>query len=101
MIVRRLVSGDELAPAIALLQRFFREEGFATSNDVIAQRTQILASLETCLLLVAEKDGVAIGVATLSSEFGIEYGWWAELGDLYVVPPERGQGIAQALIAAA
>ena len=46
-------------------------------------------------------DGQTVGVATVSSEFGIELGWWAEMGDLYVVPAARGQGVAKALVEAA
>jgi GNAT superfamily N-acetyltransferase len=37
-------------------------------------------------------------VATVSLEFGIEYGWSAEMGDLYVVPAWRGRGVSRALI---
>ena len=48
------------------------------------------------------KDGeITTGVATLSLEFGIEFGWSAEIGDLYVVPEWRGKGISRALVLAA
>ena len=43
---------------------------------------------------------MAIGVATVSLEFGIEFGWSAEMGDLYVVLERRGQGVSQALVRA-
>lgn len=101
MNVRRLKGGDDLSGATALLQRFFAEEGFDTPADLIATRAASLAALDICLLLVAERDGQTIGVATVSSEFGIELGWWAEMGDLYVVQSARGQGVARALVEAA
>ncbi len=99
--IRQLSSGDDLSEAIELLQRFFVEEGFSTSADVIAQNTRTLAALPNCALLITEDDGVAIGVATLSLEFGIEFGWSAEMGDLYVLPEWRGKGISRLLVDAA
>ena len=100
MNIRRLRQGDDLAEAVRLLCRFFAEEGFDTLADVIESRAATLAGLETCLMLLAEENGKAIGVATASSEFGIEFGWWAEMGDLYVLPEARGRGAAKALVAA-
>ncbi len=100
MIIRKLGPRDDLAAATGLLQRFFAEESFSTPADTIATRVHMLASLDTCALLVAEKHGQAFGVATISSEFGKEFGWWAEMGDLYVIPELRGKGIARALVTA-
>ena len=51
-------------------------------------------------VLVADEGGVAVGVATVSIDFGIEYGWSAEMGDIFVLPEWRGRGIFRALIAA-
>jgi GNAT superfamily N-acetyltransferase len=31
-------------------------------------------------------------------DFGIEFGWQAEIGDLYVLPSARGQGLASNLV---
>ena len=99
MIVRRLTAGDDLLPAVQLLQRFFRQEGFETPDAVIAAHARTMAGLETCGLFVAEVDGEAVGAATVSLEFGIEYGWSAEMGDLYVLPGHRGSGLSRALAA--
>jgi GNAT superfamily N-acetyltransferase len=65
---------------------------------VIAANTKTMASLDTCAILVAESEAKTVGVATLSMEFGIEYGWSAEMGDLYVVPEMRGKGISRRLM---
>jgi GNAT superfamily N-acetyltransferase len=96
----RLRVGDDLAPATELLLRFFAEEGFTTDQATIAANVRTLAGLETCALFVAEADGACVGVATVSLEFGVEFGWWAEMGDLYVIPEARGRGVSLALVAA-
>lgn len=97
---RQLKPNDDLSAATGLLIRFFREEGFNTPDPVIAANVSQLAALETCGLFVAIGDGQTIAVATVSLEFGIEYGWSAEMGDLYVVPEWRGRGVSRALLAA-
>lgn len=98
MKLRRLTADDDLTAATYLLQRFFAEEGFTTPPAVIAERVQMLAGLDTCLLITAESDDTVVGVATASMEFGIEFGWWAEMGDLYVLPDARGLGVAKLLV---
>ncbi len=96
--VRRLRAGDDLSEAVRLLTAFFAEKGFATSPAIIERHVGEMASLEACGLFQAEADGKTVGVATASLEFGIEYGWSAEMGDLYVEPTWRGQGVAGRLI---
>jgi GNAT superfamily N-acetyltransferase len=96
--VRQLSAGDDLSAPIALLQRFFVEEGFSTEAEVIARNTKMLAGLSNCGLFVAEGNREVVGVATLSLEFGIEFGWSAEMGDLYVLPEWRGKGVSRLLI---
>ena len=100
MRIVRLRVGDDLAPATELLLRFFAEEGFTTDQATIAANVRTLAGLETCALFVAEADGACVGVATVSLEFGVEFGWWAEMGDLYVIPEARGRGVSLAHVAA-
>jgi GNAT superfamily N-acetyltransferase len=100
VIIRKLGSADDLSQAVDLLFRFFAEEGFDADRERITTNAGTMAALETCGLFVAEDQGRAIGVATVSLEFGIEYGWWAEMGDLYVQPAYRGAGISRKLVAA-
>jgi GNAT superfamily N-acetyltransferase len=98
--IRRVKAGDDVAAAAELLIRFFREEGFDTPDAAIRANTSRMAAIEACGLFIAEADAQAIGVATISMEFGIEFGWSGEMGDLYVVPNWRGRGVSQALVAA-
>jgi GNAT superfamily N-acetyltransferase len=100
VIIRQLGGNDDLAEAVHLLQRFFREEGFDTLDEVIAENTRRMAALDVCGLFVAEQDARTIGVATVSMEFGIEFGWSAEMGDLYVVPEWRGKGLSRMIVEA-
>jgi GNAT superfamily N-acetyltransferase len=99
--VGRLARGDDLAAAVTLLQRFFAEEGFDTPAETIAANLGAMANLEVCGVFVASDGGAVIGAATVSMNFGIEYGWQGEIGDLYVLPARRGEGVGRALIAAA
>jgi hypothetical protein len=63
--IRQLGSGDDVSDAARLLQRFFREEGFDTPDDVIARNTALMSETHACGLFVAEEEGGAIGVATV------------------------------------
>jgi GNAT superfamily N-acetyltransferase len=92
--------GDDLERATELLKRFFAEEGFTTPADTIAANTRRMAGIDACGLFVALSGGETIGVATVSMEFGIEFGWSAEMGDLYVLPDWRGRGVSRALVEA-
>jgi GNAT superfamily N-acetyltransferase len=96
--IRRIRAGGDTGPAADLLVRFFAEEGFDTPAELIRQRTAQMAGIDACGLFIAESAGSAIGAATISLEFGIEFGWSAEMGDLYVMPAWRGNGVSRALL---
>lgn len=97
MKIARVTATAWLAEATVLLQRFFAEEEFATSDELIAQRARIMAEDRSLGLFVALVDQHAVGVASCSMGFGIEFGLWGEMGDLYVLPEWRGRGVANAL----
>jgi GNAT superfamily N-acetyltransferase len=90
-----------IAAAQELLVRFFAEERFEIAAERIAARVAQMLGLDICRILVGVIEDRGVAVATVSLDFGIEFGWSAEIGDLYVAEPWRGQGIAHALISAA
>ena len=98
--VRRLSPNDDLAAVEALLLRFFQEEGFTTPPDVIASHCRAMVGIDVCALFAAYSGTETVGVATVSLNYGIEFGWYGEMGDLYVLPAYRGRGASLALIAA-
>lgn len=98
-VIRPVAGEDDLAAACQLLQQFFREEQFDTPPETVARHARCMHELpDHCLMLVAWADHLPVAVTTLSMNFGIEFGWQAEIGDLYVVPAARGQGLASQLV---
>jgi GNAT superfamily N-acetyltransferase len=98
-VIRPVAGEDDLEAACQLLQQFFREEQFDTPPETVARHARRMYELrDHCLMLVAWAGGLPVAVATLSMDFGIEFGWQAEIGDLYVVPSARGRGLARHLV---
>ena len=87
--------------AVDLLARFFREEGFSTPPDQVAQHFEQMLVDDSCWAAVALEAGQAVGVVTVTSMLYVEWGRLAEIGDLYVVPLHRGRGLARCLVNAA
>ncbi len=99
-ITIREVGLESLEAALSLLERFFHEEGFSTPTHEMHASLQAMITAPTSAVFLARRDTKALGVATVNSSVGIEYGRSAELEDLYVLPEERGHGVASALIEA-
>lgn len=89
---------DSREAAFQLLSRFFQEEGFATAPHQLQTNLNTMIINPNSAVFLARRDAEAIGVATVTSTVGLEYGRSAELEDLYVLPDERGRGVAGALI---
>jgi len=92
------VTSETRDAAVALLARFFREEGFATPPARIAANfDQMLADpLYLCAVAIAGRAPVA--VVTVTTMLYVEWGRLGEIGDLYVVPEHRRRGIARQLV---
>ena len=100
-MIRPVAGERDLAAAIQLLQSFFHEGRFDTPPETVAAHARSMHRLtDLCLILLAHIDDDAVAVATVSLDFGIEFGWQAEIGDLYVMPSARRQGLALRLIEA-
>jgi aminoglycoside 6'-N-acetyltransferase I len=97
IIVRRARTTDFDA-ALPLMQQFFAEEGFATSPQQIAQELPAILGDPESAVFLAWRGTNAIGIATVTTSRGIEFGLSAEMEDLYVLPEMRGLGAGSALI---
>lgn len=99
MIIRPAKPAD-IAALSALYAAFFREDGIATPPQAIAENLSVMLGDPRAYIFVADTgDGLA-GMSAGSLSFGVEFGWSAELEDLYVSPEFRGLGWSQPLVAA-
>ena len=92
------VTARNVADAVALLERFFREEAFPSPAGGLEHRVRQYLEMAGHAVFLAFMDARPVGVATVATTFGLEYGWLAEMEDLYVVPEERGAGIGRILV---
>ena len=97
----RSVSQDDLQALPAILRAYMREtydavwhgSAEALARDVAAGR---------CGILVAEAEGEVVGVVAWTRSYDLHHCVaGGEVIDLYVVPAQRGRGIAPALLCAA
>ena len=84
--------------AIELLVRFFREEGFATPRSRIAENFDRMLADPFCWCAVATDGEVAQAVIAVSTVLYVEWGRLGEIGDLYVLPEHRRNGLARRLV---
>jgi GNAT superfamily N-acetyltransferase len=92
------VTGKLREPAVELLARFFREEGFATPRPRIAENLDRMLADPYCWCALAVADGIAQAVVTVSTVLYIEWGRLGEIGDLYILPEYRRRGLARLLV---
>ncbi len=84
--------------ALQLLDSFFRVEGFAVPAQLLAKRFDRFPADDGNAVLLALSGEEVLGVITLTTTFGLEFGLSAELEDLYVAPEARGRGVASHLL---
>jgi aminoglycoside 6'-N-acetyltransferase I len=94
------IGSESFDAAFHLLQRFFVEEGFDTPAEEMRSSLAAMLASGSSAVFLAWRNGEALGVATVTTVVGIEYGRAAEMDDLYVLPQARGRGVAGALIEA-
>jgi aminoglycoside 6'-N-acetyltransferase I len=87
--------------AVSLLHRFFQEEGFSGDRSIIAANLDRMRRDDNHWVAVALNKGHFVGIVTVTSMLYIEWGCLGEIGDLYVLPEARGNGIARRLVQAA
>jgi GNAT superfamily N-acetyltransferase len=108
-IARCLYEGLEIIPvdahntesAVSLLHRFFQEEDFSGDRSIIAANLDRMRGGDNHWAALASNKGHLVGIVTVTSMLYIEWGRLGEIGDLYVLPEARGNGVARRLVQAA
>jgi GNAT superfamily N-acetyltransferase len=95
------IEDESLDAALYLLGRFFDEEGFSAPAGEMRATLHAMVTGSGSAVFLGWHGAEAVGVATVTTSVGIEYGRAAELEDLYVLPAARKSGVASALIDAA
>jgi len=97
--VREALPAD--ADAFAALLRALNEEPGLAPEAITPERvTRDLIADPRALVLVAERDGAIVGLATAHPTYDSgQSRWTLFMNDLYVVPAARRQGVARALVA--
>ena len=93
-------NADDHGAIAPLFERFYREEGLAHASGVVADNLHGVLTRDDTAAFVAESAGAVVGVAAVSTAYGLEVGLYAELEDLYVLPEWRAAGVGSALIGA-
>jgi GNAT superfamily N-acetyltransferase len=96
----RPVDMHSIDTAAALLERFFREESFTVRHASVRANLAALLADPGNWAGLAYHEVSAVGIVTVSTVLYVEWGRLGEIGDLYVLPEARGQGIGRALIEA-
>jgi GNAT superfamily N-acetyltransferase len=78
--------------------RFFSEEGFSTPRSRIAENFDRMLADPLCWSALAADGEAAQAVITVSTVLYVEWGRLGEIGDLYVLPGHRRNGLARRLV---
>lgn len=93
---------QDRALLMPMIRAFMAEEGIHTAEADLARNLDAMLTHASAMLwIVLSETGDAIGFMTATQTIGLEFGKSAELEDLYVVPSERGRGLARQMVSAA
>jgi GNAT superfamily N-acetyltransferase len=94
---------DDRDTILDLIVRQFDEHAINAPHEALRQAIDaVLSDADLGFILLARRDGVAIGVAYVAFICSLEHcGRSAWLEELYVLPAERGRGIGEMLLQAA
>ena len=95
------VDAHNTESAVSLLHRFFQEEGFSGDRSIIAANLEWMRRDDNHWAAIALNKGHFVGIVTVTSMLYVEGGRVGEIGDLYILPEERGNGVARRLVQAA
>lgn len=91
---------DDVPNLVPLYRRFFVEDAIEVApREIEANLEQMLGDPRAAVFMTIA-DGQICGIASASLTCGVEFGWVAEIEDLFVEPEYRRQGLARRLIEA-
>lgn len=94
----RQADSESFKAALNLVSHFFQEEGLNPPAVVLQANLLAMIASPTSAVLLAWRGSNAVGVATVTTSVGLEYGLSADMEDLYILPKERACGIARTSI---
>ena len=89
---------DDVQDLVPLYERFFAEDAIEVARPEIEANLRQMLADDRAAVFVATADRQVVGLSSASLTCGVEFGWAAEIEDLFVVPKRRGQGIARRLV---
>lgn len=96
--IEQATSAD-VAKILPLLAQFFEENGFDIAFENLPTALSTMLNDPGSAIFVAWRGVDALGVATVTTTSqGLEFGRYAELEDLYVIPEAQQTGIGGALL---
>ncbi len=97
------LQAHEVETVARLFEMQLAEHNVARSRaDLVAGLQTLLAQPEQGFVLVARREGAAIGVAYVARILSLEHGGWSGwLDELYVLPAWRERGVGSVLLTAA
>lgn len=97
-VTLRAATFSDIEQLEGLYAAFFAEDGIAVPAARIRTNLGQMLTDDRARIVVAESAGAVVGLASVSTTFGVEFGCAAEFEDLYVVPNWRGRGVAHKLV---
>ncbi len=89
----------ELSTLLDLAAGFYVKGGFSTPISQLRENLLLILDSDSARVAVGcSHDDEIVGFAITTLSFGLEYGWLAELEDLFVLPAHRRSGVGSALI---
>ncbi len=95
--IRRALTAD--ADALAPLYReFYAEDAIVVPHDTVRKNLTAMLEDNRAAIWLVEEQGAIAAFAAATLTLGVEFGWAAEIEDLFVRPNHRGDGLAKALL---
>ena len=88
----------DIADLVGIYSEFFAEEGIRTEREKVEENLLFFLNDDRSVVFAGLVESKIVAIASASISFGVEFGWAAEMEDIYVVPGLRGSGAAPPLL---